>query len=268
MLSFFGRGRSEKASAEPAGPVWAVGDIHGCADLLKALLVQIFAMASMDRPTRIIFLGDYVDRGPDARAVLDLLIELQSLERVQPTFIRGNHDFMMQEFLLKPEIGPAWIGMGAGPTLASYGVAPPALSVSPQAWRDTQARFADAVPQRHREFLDSLEPSAVEGGYFFTHAGVRPGKPIDRQRASDLMWIRSAFLDDKRRLGKTVVHGHTVTTDPHEDHRRIGLDTGAYASGKLTAVCIEGASRRFLQVRRTEPGRIVPFWDVGSSVLG
>ena len=267
MLRFGGGDLPTAASVGAGRRVWAIGDIHGCADLLRALLTQILAMESLFTPPRLVFLGDYVDRGPSSRDVLDLLVSLKESSRLSPAFVRGNHDFMMQEFLLKPEIGPAWIGMGAGPTLASYGVAPPALSVSPQAWRDTQARFADAVPQRHREFLDSLEPSAVEGGYFFTHAGVRPGKPIDRQRASDLMWIRSAFLDDKRRLGKTVVHGHTVTTDPHEDHRRIGLDTGAYASGKLTAVCIEGASRRFLQVKRTGPSSIVPFWDVSSSAL-
>ena len=267
MLSFLGSRRPGKVPTEPGEPVWAIGDVHGCADLLHALLAQIFAMASMQSPTRIIFLGDYVDRGPGSREVLDLLIELQSLERVRPSFIRGNHDFMMQEFLRKPEVGPAWVNMGAGTTLTSYGIAPPALSLSPHAWRDTQARFAEAVPERHRVFLDRLEPSVVEGEYFFTHAGVRPGKPINRQRPSDLMWIRSVFLDDKRRLGKMVVHGHTVTSDPHEDHRRIGLDTGAYASGRLTAVCIEGTRRRFLQVRRTAPGRILPFWDVTSSAV-
>jgi len=263
MLNFLRPTRPEPMSTDSTGPIWAVGDVHGCADLLQALLAQVLSEHT-GKPVRIVFLGDYVDRGPASREVLDLLIALESLGRVRPTFIRGNHDFMMQEFLRKPEIGPAWLEMGAAATLRSYGVEPPGLSVSPQAWRDAHQRFLRAVPRRHSGFLDRLEPSLTEGDYFFTHAGVRPGRSLDRQRSSDLMWIRTVFLDDPQPLPKMVVHGHTVTPAPYADHRRIGLDTGAYASGTLTALRVEGATRRFLQVRRTPDQRIETLRDVPS----
>lgn len=264
----FGKPAAPAIATVGAGKrVWAIGDIHGCADLLQALLAQVFAMQSILAPARIVFLGDYVDRGPGSRDVIETLIELKTFANVEASFIRGNHDYMMQEFLRQPQVGQAWLAMGAGPALLSYGVEPPRNPASPSQWRETWARFNDTVPQSHRDFLAALEPSVQEGDYFFTHAGVRPGKSIARQKPTDLMWIRNAFLNDKRRLDKIVVHGHTVTSAPHSDHRRVGVDTGAYASGELTAVCIDAAERHFLQVRRTAPDRIVPVWDVPATAL-
>jgi serine/threonine protein phosphatase 1 len=268
MLGFGKAKAGQRASVGEGRRVWAVGDVHGCIDLLQALVTQILVMQSMLQPARIIFLGDYVDRGPSSRAVLDFLSDFQMRQAISASFIRGNHDHMMMEFLSKPEAGPSWKAIGGASTLSSYGVTPPPDHASPAVWKLVWAQFKAAVPLAHRIFLESLSSSLEEGDYFFTHAGIVPGKSLDRQNPKDLMWIRNRFLQDQRVASKIVVHGHTPAAMPHSDHRRIGVDTGAYASGELTAVCLDGPERRFLQVRRLAPDRIVPVWDVRSSTNG
>lgn len=241
-----GRGTVDAA---PAEPLWAIGDIHGCLDLLQRLIEHVQARGS-DQPPRVIFLGDYVDRGPHSRGVLDALVNLEGSSRIRAEFIRGNHDHVMQNFLADPQAGPAWQGMGADATLASYGVSPPPPGASPEVWAEAQARFVSRVPSAHVGFLARLKPSVQSGDYFFTHAGVRPGRPLAKQKLTDLMWVRNVFLEDRRPLEKVVVHGHTPTADPYSDHRRVGVDTGAYASGVLTALYLEDKVRQFAQAFR------------------
>lgn len=261
MLSRPKAAAPDEPSIGDDGPVWAIGDLHGCLDLTQAMLAEIGRHEGEDARPRVVFLGDYVDRGPASREVLDLLIGLRDEAQVRPTFIRGNHDFMMQAFLRGPDAGPAWLAMGAEATLRSYNVQPP-LTASPSQWRSVQAAFAHSVPEAHVAFLETLQHAAVQGDYIFTHAGLRPGRALAKQKPTDLMWIRQDFLKDTRRLEKVVVHGHTVTAAPFRDHRRIGVDTGAYASGVLTAVRFEGVERRFVQVQRGARGRIKAAWDV------
>lgn len=236
-----------------------MGDIHGCIDLLEALIEAIRGMQTASQPPRLVFLGDYVDRGPESRRVLDVLAALPDDDTV---FLRGNHDHMMLEFLRRPDAGPAWKAIGGDTTLTSYGVKSPAVPDSKSGWEDTWARFNSAVPETHRQFLQSSRFATECGDYFFAHAGVRPGRALGRQHESDLMWIRNAFLLDTRSMEKVIVHGHTPAALPFSDHRRVGVDTGAYASGTLTAVRLQGEDRRFLQVRRTPESTIVPVWDV------
>ncbi len=257
MLGFLRRPKPTRPSAVE-GAVWAIGDIHGCHDLLAALIKEIRGTDPAGDATRIIFLGDYVDRGPGSKQVLDLLIALGQAADVEAVFIRGNHEQMMVSFVDDPKAGPAWVGMGGGETLASYSVQTPPLGASASAWRDVRDRFVAALPETHLAFLKALQPSVEIGDYFFTHAGVRPNRPLDQQKITDLMWIRDAFLEDNRVLSKVIVHGHTPAASPFSDARRVGVDTGAYASGVLTATLLEGEDRKFLQVRRGELKRGVP----------
>jgi len=270
----FSRGVAVPSRIRGEEAVWAIGDVHGCDALLKALLAVIDSMRVEEAAARVILLGDYVDRGPRSREVMDLLIAVQGDDRFDATFIRGNHDHMMLSFLDEARFGPGWVTMEAAVTLQSYGVRPCISDAPGSVWREVQAQFQDAVPEAHVAFLRGLEPSVGIDDYFFTHAGVRPGRSLDKQRPEDLMWIRNRFLEDKRRLSKVIVHGHTPTSAPHSDARRIGVDTGAYSSGVLTAVRLSGADRRFLQVRGPVPGAdveagetaITAVWDAPSIV--
>jgi serine/threonine protein phosphatase 1 len=236
--------------------LWAIGDIHGCADLLTALLDHIDQTRPPRQPLNLVFLGDYVDRGPDSSLVVEALIRLRHRSGVCAQFIRGNHDDMLIKFLLDPAAGPAWGVMGGTTTLASYGVRPPVDNRSAEAWTVACRALRRRMPYRHLEFLAGLRPFVIAGDYFLTHAGVRPDRPLAEQTSVDLMWIRQAFLNDPRGLERVIVHGHTPTEEPFSDYRRVGVDTGAYATGVLTAVLLDGAKRSFLQARRQPGGAI------------
>jgi serine/threonine protein phosphatase 1 len=252
---------SPPARAPRRGPdgqvVWAIGDIHGCLDLLDALLQGIARdEATDDRPRTIIFLGDYVDRGPDSRGVLNRLIEIADMPDVDARFIRGNHEDKMHEFLDDPSVGATWCEYGGDAALASYGLAPPAVRHRREGWVALSADLAHKLGPRGRRFLEQLEPSVTLGGYFFCHAGALPGVPLDQQADRDLMWIRGRFLNDDQAFDRVVVHGHTPTEVPHVDHRRIGVDTGAYATGVLTALRLDGDDERFVQAVRDGNGQV------------
>jgi serine/threonine protein phosphatase 1 len=206
----------------------------------------------------LVFAGDYVDRGPDSRGVIDQLLVLRARGGLgAPVFLRGNHDQMLLDFLADPATGPAWMSVGGGAALTSYGLAPPGPSAEPAAWAQTAHAFADALPLTHRAFLEDLTLSYRSGDYVFVHAGVRPGRPLEQQTARDLLWIRQGFLNDRRPLPWTVVHGHTPSERVNADFRRIGIDTGAYATGVLTALRLEGAVRELLQTGRASDGSLV-----------
>ncbi|MBL8772751.1 MAG: serine/threonine protein phosphatase [Phenylobacterium sp.] len=231
--------------------VYAVGDVHGYAGALERLLADIVRDAEASRPAErpvVVFVGDYVDRGPDSRGAMDLVLAFAGRADVEAAPLRGNHEEAMLRFLDEPAFAPAWIGSWGRETLKSYGVAAPDPD-DVRACAEARARFAAAVPDAHRGFLRGLELSRTIGDYHFVHAGVRPGVALAAQSPRDLMWIRHAFLDCDDDFGKVVVHGHTPAPGrPEVKANRINVDTGVYFTGVLTAVRLEGETRRFLQV--------------------
>ena len=238
--------KSAAQAAIPAGiRVYAIGDIHGQAALLDELLGMI-ERDGMGRPETkvLVFIGDYVDRGTDSKGVIEQLVNLQA--DFTGHFLRGNHDQALLDFLANPNSFPIWKDYGAEETLASYGVASPA-SDEEAALRQTRDSLRKALPAHHLRFFETLKLSETIGDYFFAHAGVRPGTPLDRQEERDLMWIRDEFLNSRSDFGKIIVHGHTPANAPVMRPNRIGIDTGAYLTGRLTALVLEGTRRRFLQ---------------------
>ena len=244
----------------PAGRVvWAIGDIHGRLDLLDRLLSAITGSdAVRDGVTStLVFLGDYIDRGSDSRGVIDRLVTLADDPGFETHFLKGNHEDKMLEFLEDSSVGAAWCDYGGAQALESFGLKVPVLRHRPEGWAALSSDLAHRLSPRQRDFLESLEYSLAIGGYFFAHAGARPGVPLDDQSDHDLMWVRGSFLHSEARFERMVVHGHTPTDEPFIDHRRIGIDTRAYESGVLTAVRLEGQDHRFLQAVELADGEIV-----------
>ncbi len=232
----------------PAGiRVYAIGDIHGRVDLLRRLHDMIAADAAkaphLDR--RVVYLGDYIDRGMDSRQVIDLIMT-QPPAGLTPILLKGNHEAAMLDFMERPESGPAWLDYGGLSTLFSYGVSVPRPPLAPDGAAALSTELAARVPADHRAFLANLRVAADIGDYFFVHAGVRPGVPLAAQTESDLLWIREDFLKSSADHGKMIVHGHTIVPEPDIRPNRIGIDTGAFVTGRLTCLVLEGASRRFL----------------------
>lgn len=222
--------------ALPRGPVYAVGDIHGRADLLATMLELIRADRDTDgddMPAPVIFLGDYIDRGPQSRQVIDMLLAFGEEAGFAPCFLMGNHEAAMLAYLDGRSTGAAWGRHGADATLHAYGVPPPPAG-SRSAWQAARATFAAAVPARHRTFLEQLQLTAQIGPLLFVHAGIRPGVPTDRQEHEDLLSIRSAFLDATLDPAMLVVHGHTPQPQPYGAPGRLCLDSGAYMTGRLS----------------------------------
>lgn len=233
------------AAVPPNCRVYAIGDIHGQAALLDDLLGMI-ERDGMGRPENnvLVFIGDYVDRGADSKGVIEQLLSLQS--DFTAHFLRGNHDQALLDFLSDPSSFPVWKDYGAEETLASYGVPTP-VSEDEADLRQTRDRLRQSLPPSHLQFFEALKLSETIGDYFFAHAGVRPGTPLDKQEERDLMWIRDEFLNSRAEFGKIIVHGHTPANAPQVRRNRIGIDTGAYLTGRLTALVLEGTRRRFLQ---------------------
>lgn len=243
-------GRPGGASAAPPGSrIYAIGDVHGRLDLLARLhdLIAADAAAAGARRKVVVYLGDYVDRGPDSRGVIDLLMR-RPLAGFEHVYLLGNHEDYLLQFLENPAVGPHWCSYGGSETLASYGVRPPSPFLVRAAEYETASQaLAQRIPPAHVEFMRGLRLTHQEGDYFFVHAGVRPGVALAAQQAEDLLWIRNEFLDSEDDFGACVVHGHTIVEQPEERPNRIGIDTGAFATGRLTAVALEGLSRKFIQ---------------------
>ena len=229
--------------------IYAVGDIHGRRDLLDRLTAKIRADAALAEggPPVLVFVGDYVDRGPDTRGVIEAVLALSREGAFEVRPLKGNHEEQLLAFLKDPRAGPAWLDFGGGATLASYGVAPPAGRTDEAAWEDAHRAFAAALPDEHLRFFEALELAVVCGDYLFVHAGVRPGIPLNEQSEHDLLWIRDEFLSASRPFEKVVVHGHTPEAAPYLGRNRIGIDTGAYATATLTAVRLHGIDCAFIQ---------------------
>lgn len=257
MISrFLKRKITATAPAAPSVPggvtVWAIGDIHGCQDLLEPLIDAIVADArqSPAQKTIVVFLGDYIDRGPDSRSVLRYLAALVSDDQIEWRFLKGNHEDTMLKFLADPRVGQQWCEYGGDATLASYGLRLPQLRHKVEAWAHVATDLDHRLDAAERRFLTQLELSVTIGDYFFSHAGARPGEPLERQTSEDLMWIRRTFLDSPVSFERIVVHGHTPEDYVHSDGRRVGLDTKAYASGILSALRLDGQRRETVQAVR------------------
>jgi serine/threonine protein phosphatase 1 len=225
--------------------IYVVGDVHGRADLLAPLLGRIdidLKRHPIVRPMQV-FLGDYIDRGPDSRQVIDLLIAFR--RRHKSLFLKGNHELYVSQVLSDPCLLSEWRQMGGVNTLLSYGVTP-AGRADPKADQDIANAFRHAMPDSHRRFIEGLSLSFICGDFFFAHAGVRPGIPLRQQHQQDLLWIREDFLFHEEDFGKVIVHGHTPTTQPDVKPNRINIDTGAYATGRLTCLVLEGDRMTFL----------------------
>ncbi len=240
VIGLLRRRAKKRVHSLPEGVrIYAIGDVHGRADLLGQLLSRIEAHIiahPTPRPVHVL-IGDYIDRGPRSREVLDLLINCsQSREMI---FLRGNHDVFIRDFIRKPALLRDWSKIGGLETLMSYGLQPPI-----NADADTQKALAvalySALPARHRAFLNKLVSSFTCGGYFFAHAGVRPGIPLAKQHDDDLLWIRDDFLLHEEDFGKIVVHGHTPVREIDIRPNRINIDTGAYVTGRLSCLILEG----------------------------
>lgn len=251
LAPFPGRPRQNgpKASVPPGTRVYAIGDSHGCAHLLRALRETILedsygADASGPAAARrvVVYLGDYIDRGRESRDLLDLLIE-EPLPGFESVYLMGNHDEFMVSCLEGKGDLSLWLYNGGDATLRSYGIDPRTIYGDATGIR---AELMARVPEQHRRFLKALRLSHIEGDYLFVHAGVRPGVPLQAQDPHDLIWIREPFLSSADELGKVVVHGHTPASTPVVRANRIGIDTGAVYGGHLTALVLEGDERRFL----------------------
>jgi serine/threonine protein phosphatase 1 len=218
--------------------IYAIGDVHGRFDLLRATIDKIEAdlRTSPAERTIEIFVGDYIDRGPQSREVVDWLLEAPPLgdERI---CLLGNHEDMLLSALADASDLPIWLQNGGDATLASYGARWPA---SPEAIRA-------ALPERHLDFYSRLDLTAEFGTYFFVHAGVDPNRPLNDQDPHDLVWIREPFHRSTADFGRIVVHGHTPVIEPDIRGNRINIDTGAVFTGHLTCLVLEGTSRRILQ---------------------
>lgn len=246
VLSWF---LGPKARVPDGEVIYAIGDIHGRDDLLAGLHATIAEELSAETPqareATVIYLGDYVDRGRDSRAVIDRLLD-NPVPGAKSVFLKGNHEDAMLRFLAGQESGESWLTIGGGATARSYGVSlksPNGGAVPPGSIR---AQLAAAIPERHLQFLKSLTLTHEAGDYLFVHAGVRPGLPFEDQSPRDLLWIRSEFLTSKLNHGKIVVHGHSSGGNTVVKRNRICVDTAAYATDCLSCVVLEGKKRRFI----------------------
>lgn len=208
-------------------------------------LIAADAMGHPGPEKMIVYLGDYVDRGMESRQVVDVLLN-EKLPGFEHKYLKGNHEEVLLRFLADEACGPGWFTFGGDATLFSYGVRPPAMSGDRDELRRAQRQFAENLPPAHLDFFRDLALSHSEGDYHFVHAGIRPGVALDHQIAEDLLWIREEFLHSDADFGKVVVHGHSITEKPEIRANRIGVDTGAFASGRLTCVVLEGTSRSFI----------------------
>lgn len=245
--------RSDEArTAHISRPVYAIGDIHGRADLLEILLKKIQAdMAASEfesaRPA-IIFLGDYIDRGPSSRDVVDIILRLESSgQEIQP--LKGNHEEALLQFLADPASGPAWFMHGGLATLQSYKIKIPDPSEGEAGLERVRLALIEALGPEHLAFFRGLKSSFIQDDYAFVHAGIRWGKPFAEQDETDLLWIRQDFLYTDGRAEYVIVHGHTPADSVYIGPQRIGVDTGAYASGVLSSMKLWKASQSVLQSR-------------------
>lgn len=250
FVSRYLRGRAEgMAPVQPNLPegrrVYSIGDIHGQAHLLEELHARIEAdAAGFEGRKTVVYLGDFIDRGERSKDVVDIL--LQPLAGFEVVHLMGNHEKTLLDFLRYPHAVTNWFAYGGRATVYSYGVS---MRFEPSAAEIEQVcdDLKEAIPPRHLEFFQALKPFHVAGSYGFVHAGIRPGIPLQAQREDDLYWIREDFTESRAPHELVIVHGHSQTREVAWRPNRIGIDTGAYHSGILTCLVLEGTTQRLLQ---------------------
>lgn len=240
---------TEPASIPSGYAVYAVGDVHGRVDLLELLLGRIAAEAARhpeDTHRSLVFLGDYIDRGPSSRGVVERLLD-DPLPGFATVRLLGNHEAALLDFVDQRSDGLGWLSYGGLETLLSYGVPVNNYPDTPQRAAELRNALAGAVPQAHLDFYRACTLYHTVGDYVFVHAGVRPGASLEKQQTADLLWIRDEFLRARPPLpGKVVVHGHTICDLPQDLGHRINVDTGAFVSGRLTCLVLRGTNREFM----------------------
>ncbi|HEY6964423.1 MAG TPA: metallophosphoesterase family protein [Erythrobacter sp.] len=258
LRDFFTPSPPPKLPAVPDGRrYYAIGDIHGRLDLFEAIIAviesEIAATPAIDH--RIILLGDLVDRGPDSAGVVERTRQWQQTRNVR--VLAGNHEEMFLSAFEKPENLRHFLKHGGHETLLSYGFS--AQQLGTLDLEEIFARLPQVVSQATREYIAGFETMIRAGDYVFVHAGIDPSRPLGEQKRSDLLWIRERFLSHEGPLEKVVVHGHTIFGHVMDCGNRIGIDTGAFRSGVLTALVLEGDQRRILQARTDDGGMVEVF---------
>ena len=246
LKQMFGRHADTAAAAVPSGQrVYAVGDIHGRCDLFEALVEAIEAddAAAAPADTTVVLLGDLVDRGADSAGVIALARQWQARRRVR--ILGGNHEEMFLRSFEELEMFRHFLRHGGRDTVLSYGIDRAAFLAADL--EQAQQLMREQVPAEDITFLEGFEDMVTIGDYLFVHAGIDPRVPLDAQRRQDLRWIREPFLSHPDSHGPVVVHGHTISDEPEDCGNRIGIDTGAFMSGRLTALVLEGTDRRYIE---------------------
>lgn len=264
LLSSLGLRRRHEARVPAGLRVYAVGDVHGCVALLDEMHDRIADdAASFVDDKLIVYLGDYIDRGPDSRGVVERLLH-RVPKGFSIRFLKGNHEAALLDFLENAETYRVWRAYGAPETLLSYGVRPPLFDALEQL-ESARKSLRSVMPQDHLAFYTALESKVVVGDYAFVHAGIRPGIPLASQCEADLLWIREEFLDCASPFEKIIVHGHTPVAMPQRFSNRIAVDTGAYATGVLTCAVLEGTGCRFIHAGHPDCA-FVPTGDPAQSL--
>jgi serine/threonine protein phosphatase 1 len=245
VKQMLGLSRSTGGIRKPRLPdgirIYAISDIHGCADLLQKMFTVIDRDLANAKPMRAIhvFLGDYIDRGPESSQTIDLLVNRSRTH--ETVFLKGNHEAFLFDVLKSPAQLQGWKQYGGLQTLVSYGLKP---SLNPDEAEQAELirELAEKISPDQRRFFNSLRLRFVCGDFFFVHAGVRPGIPLPQQKEEDLLWIRDEFLQSEEQFSRYIVHGHSPVREPDIRPNRINIDTGAYATGNLTLLTIQGDS--------------------------
>ena len=247
--------KARRIARVPDGERWyVIGDIHGRLDLLEALQAAIEeddAQAGA-ADTTVVFLGDLVDRGPDSAGVIKLARKWGKKRKVR--YLAGNHEEMFLDSFKDKETLRHFLRHGGRETVLSYGVKK--KEYNRMQLEEVQKAMQQVVPAKDREFLESFEEIIVVGDYVLAHAGINPKRAVDDQKRKDLLWIRDRFLAHEEPLSHVVVHGHTIFEEVEDNGNRVGIDTGAFRTGRLTALVLEGDSRRTIQAAQAEDGSI------------
>lgn len=243
------RKKIQKQYIVPEGTrVYAIGDIHGCCEALEKMhtLIAKDMEKSTVRRKVVIYIGDYIDRGVHSKEVVDVLLEkpIPGCERI---FLKGNHEHVMMLFLMDPKIGEHWLFWGGDATIQSYGVSLYGENGKRKDMVTLNKDFYHALPESHKKFYQQLQLYHVEGDYLFVHAGIKPGVPLTKQKEDDMLMIREDFYLFPKAGEQCVVFGHTIFKSPFCQYGKIGIDTGTFASGVLTAAVLEGDAVSFLQ---------------------